>query len=155
MTKPQHAAATLEPQGAQGIPRATIHRAVEWSDTDAAGHHHNSSILRWVEACESRLYRDLGIARIFGDCPRVQQTVNYTAKLWFGQKISASVYIDKVGTSSVTFGFEVHGEETEHRERELAAHGTIVTVYVDPETGKSAPWPEQIRSAFQSSSSAT
>lgn len=128
----------------------TIRRTVEWSDTDAAGHHHNSAILRWVEACEARLYRELGLSRIFGDCPRVQQTVNYTAKLWFGQDTTTHVRVERVGSSSVTFGFEVFREETVEQERELAAHGSFVTVYVNTETGKAAPWPEHMRRSFLS-----
>lgn len=144
MTTPAQATTLPDPLTAH----TSIRRTVEWSDTDAAGHHHNSAILRWVEACEAQLYRELGISQIFGDCPRVQQTVNYTAKLWFGQEITAKVYVDSVGSSSVTFGFNVFCEGNEERERKLAAHGTFVTVHVDTESGAATPWPQQIRHAF-------
>jgi acyl-CoA thioester hydrolase len=146
-TQQTHAVSPAQAPAPQG-PSATVRHTVEWSDTDAAGHHHNSSILRWVEACEARLYRDLGLLHMFGDCPRVQHVVNYTAKLWFGQGTTTTVQVDQVGTSSVRFGFQVHGEAFEGHGPTLAAHGSFVTVNVDPATGRSAPWPDSISVLF-------
>ena len=41
---------------------ATLERTIEWVDTDAAGHQHNSAVLRFVEACEAKVFRDLDLA---------------------------------------------------------------------------------------------
>jgi len=32
-----------------------VDRRVEWQDTDAAGHYHHSTVIRWVEAAEAVL----------------------------------------------------------------------------------------------------
>ena len=34
-------------------PAIRVERTVEWPDTDAAGHYHHSSVIRWVEAAET------------------------------------------------------------------------------------------------------
>jgi acyl-CoA thioester hydrolase len=117
---------------------------VEWSDTDAAGHHHNSSILRWVEACEVRLYRQLGLLEHFPNMPRVQQVVNYTSKLWFGQEVTTTVRVQAVGRTSITFEFEVYGEEFEGAARARAAHGAFTSVHVLPSETRATPWPDDI-----------
>ena len=36
-----------------------VKRILEWMETDAAGHQHYTSAFRWVEECESALYRKL------------------------------------------------------------------------------------------------
>ena len=37
-------------------PRASVERTVEWVDTDASGHQHNSAVMRWVESAEAELF---------------------------------------------------------------------------------------------------
>src|SRR5213595_194769 len=37
-------------------PHASIDRNVEWVETDASGHQHNSSVMRWVESAEAELF---------------------------------------------------------------------------------------------------
>ncbi|OUS92158.1 thioesterase family protein [Rhodococcus sp. NCIMB 12038] len=123
---------------------ATMSALVEWSDTDAAGHHHNSSILRWVEACEVRLYRQLGLLEHFPSMPRVQQVVNYTSKLWFGQEVTTTVRIQAVGRTSITFEFDVYGEEFDGATRVRAAHGAFTSVHVLPADTRATPWPDDI-----------
>ncbi|WP_415651143.1 acyl-CoA thioesterase [Rhodococcus opacus] len=120
---------------------ATRSTLVEWFDTDAAGHHHNSSILRWVEACEVRLYRQLGLLEHFPSMPRVQQVVNYTSKLWFGQQVTTTVHINAVGQTSITFEFEVYGEEFDGAPRVRAAHGSFTSVHVRSTERRHPPGP--------------
>ncbi|MFI7742147.1 acyl-CoA thioesterase [Kocuria rhizosphaericola] len=127
------------------IATATAVRRVEWVDTDAAGHQHNSAVLRFVEACEAQLFRDLGITGYFGQAPRVRQEVNYRAKLWFGQEVTTEVSLDRLGETSMTFSFRVWGEEFEDAPRRLAADGLFVTVCVPFGTETAAPWPAEIR----------
>ena len=64
------------PQTATEAPpyaMATIRRRVEWGDTDASGHHHNSAMLRRVEAREAVLFHDLGLDGYFPSAPRVHR----------------------------------------------------------------------------------
>lgn len=126
---------------------ASIDRTVEWVDTDASGHQHNSAIMRWVEAAEAELFRNLVLPEYFPSAPRVQQVVNYTAKLWFGQRVTATVRIQKVGRTSMTLAFEVYGHAHPHSPGGLAAHGTLTTAHVPAGSASAQPWPERIRQA--------
>jgi acyl-CoA thioester hydrolase len=118
---------------------ASVERTVEWVDTDASGHQHNSAILRWVEAAEAELFRSLELPDYFPNAPRVQQVINYKAKLWFGQRITATVKIQALGRTSLTMAFDVTSDAGD-----VAAYGTVTTVHV-PNGGTSAqPWPEHL-----------
>lgn len=131
------------------LPTATIQRYVEWVDTDAAGHQHNSAILRWFEACEAELFRSVGVDDYVPMTPRVQQVVNYTARLYFGQLVTTQVQIEKIGRTSLTIGFEVFGEPFHDSERVSAAHGHVITVHVSA-AGRATPWPQSFLDAIRS-----
>lgn len=133
-----------------GHPRnaATVESVVEWVDTDAAGHHHNSAIIRWVEAAEAHLMRQLGLPDYFPVAPRVQQVLNFRGKLWFGQPVTTRVWVDRVGNSSLVMGFEVEGHSTDRHEGGPAADGTVTTVHVPLGSTTSAPWPDAMRRAL-------
>lgn len=121
------------------FPGASVERTVEWVDTDASGHQHNSAILRWVEAAEAELFRSLELPDYFPSAPRVQQVINYKAKLWFGQRITATVKISELGRTSMTMSFEVASDAGE-----VAAYGTVTTVHVPNGTATAQPWPEHL-----------
>jgi acyl-CoA thioester hydrolase len=123
---------------------ATMSRRVEWVDTDAAGHQHNSAVLRYVEACEAQLFRDLGLTDYFGQAPRVRQEVTFRAKLYFGQEVTTELRLERLGEKSMTFSFRTWGEPFEGRPRRLSADGRFVTVCVPRDSEESAPWPEHI-----------
>lgn len=125
-------------------------RHIEWVDTDAAGHQHNSVILRFVEACEAQLFRDLNIPEYFGQAPRVRQEVNFKAKLYFGQAVTTTVTLKRLGEKSMTFSFEVWGEPFKDRPRRLSADGAFITVCVPRGSETSHPWPPSISSALTS-----
>ncbi|MFI7482816.1 acyl-CoA thioesterase [Kocuria sp. M1R5S2] len=129
------------------IITATLVRRIEWSDTDAAGHQHNSAIMRFVEACEAQLFRDLELPDYFGQAPRVRHEVNFRAKLWFGQEVTTEVSLRRVGETSMTFSFRVWGEAFGDGPRRPAADGEFVTVFVPWGGEQSAPWPAHIREA--------
>jgi acyl-CoA thioester hydrolase len=130
-----------------GPPRlGVLHTRLEWADTDAAGIHHNSVVNRFVEGAEAQLVREAGMDGYFPVAPRVRFEADYEAPLFFGQEITAVVWVERVGTSSLGFAFEVWGEEHQGRPRVRAASGRYVTVHVpgghDGASGRSAPWPE-------------
>lgn len=126
-------------------PRIGVfHSQVEWIDTDAAGIYHNSTVLRFVEAAEARLMAGHGLHDYFLAAPRVRYEVDFERPLFFGQQVTTVVELSHLGTASMTFGFEVWGEEFRGRPRGRAAHGRYVTVHVDRDHGegaRSAPWP--------------
>jgi acyl-CoA thioester hydrolase len=133
---------------AQTQRSSTMTRRIEWVDTDAAGHQHNSAIQRFAEACEAQLFRDLNIPDYFGQAPRVRQEVNFRAKLYFGQVVTTTVTLERLGEKSMTFSFEVWGEAFDGKPRRLAADGTFVTVCVPYGSEMSEPWPASISAAL-------
>ncbi|MER5636076.1 acyl-CoA thioesterase [Kitasatospora sp. NPDC002227] len=130
-----------------------VHRTrIEWIDTDAAGIYHNSAVVRFVEAAEARLMAERGLTGYFPVAPRVHYSVDFEAPLFFGQEVSTSVELTRIGTSSMTFAFEVWGEPFEGRERRRAAHGGYVTVHIDRahrEGAGSLPWPPEWTAALR------
>jgi acyl-CoA thioester hydrolase len=117
----------------------SIRRRVEWPDTDAAGHYHHSSVIRWVEAAEAELHESLDLPELFGTVPRVRYEVDYLDRLWFRDAITVELWVDHVGSSSLSYGFEVsrdgHGP---------AARGAMICVHSAPDTPKASPWPPEV-----------
>ena len=130
-----------EPVDGSGPARAVHRSRVEWMDTDAAGHHHNTAVVRFVEAAEATLMRERGVTGYFGAAPRVRYEVDFASPLWFGQEITTTLVVERMGTSSLAFRFEVWGEATDQHPRRLAASGRYVCVHVPRGERESAPWP--------------
>ena len=118
-------------------------RLLEWMETDAAGHQHYTSAFRWVEECESALYRKLNLpASLFGLIPRVKVQMEYKRRIYFGEEIITRLEVLRVGNSSLEFGF------TAHVGGELAAVGNYVIVHAPEIVEGSKPWPDAWRTAF-------
>ncbi|MBT8162383.1 MULTISPECIES: thioesterase family protein [Arthrobacter] len=132
-------------------PRASVTRAVEWVDTDASGHQHNSAIMRWVEAAEAELFlRTLKLPDYFPTVPRIHQEIHFKAKLWFGQQITATVGVAKLGRTSMTYAFEIHGHSNDGQPGALAAFGTVTVAHVPLGSSKAQPWPSAVVEAVAS-----
>ena len=125
-----------------GAPQVTIERLVEWPDTDAAGHYHHSSVVRWAEAAEAELFEQLGVAHLFGVIPRVRYEVDYKARLWFLDRVAVQLGVAEVGRASVRYEFSVR------RGDEVAAAGAMTAVHIDPEAGRPSAWPDDVRAVL-------
>ena len=125
-------------------PSVVVQRQVEWSDTDAAGHYHNSTVIRWVEAAEAVLLDRLRLLDQYPAMPRVHYEASYLRRLWFQDTVDIALRVESVGRASVKYGFDVR------RGEDLAAHGTIVAVKTDPDVGGSVPWDNLQRAALTS-----
>lgn len=133
-------AAAADP--APSLPSVVIERRVEWSDTDAAGHYHFSAVQRWAEAAEAVLLRRLGLDRLFGSIPRVHFEADYRERLWFGDVVRVGFRVERVGTSSLHYAFEVHGPNG------AAATGRMSVVHSAAQAKGPAPWPDEVRMAL-------
>ena len=128
------------------LASVTLRSRIEWVDTDAAGIYHNSTVIRLVEAAEASLARAHGLDGYFPVAPRVRYEADFEAPLFFGQEVTTTVSVVELGTSSMTFGFEVWGEELDDAPRVRAARGRYVVVHLDrstPGRPSSAPWPAE------------
>jgi acyl-CoA thioesterase FadM len=123
-------------------PSVTIERMVEWPDTDAAGHYHHATVIRWVEAAEAALHEKLGLPELFGVVPRVRYEVDYLARLWFRDRVRITLHAAELGRTSVRYEFTVD------RDGEPAARGAMVCVLTDPDGGGAVSWPPQVRDAL-------
>lgn len=127
----------------------SVDQTVEWVDTDASGHQHNSVVIRWVEAAEAQLMRDLDLPDYFPNAPRVQHVVNFRGMLWFGQRARTSIWIASVGRTSLTFGFNVTSFDHGLNEGSTVSDGTVATVYVPQGSTSAEPWPEEMKNKFE------
>ncbi|HJT93100.1 MAG TPA: thioesterase family protein [Mycobacterium sp.] len=124
-------------------PQVTIERIVEWPDTDAAGHYHHSTVVRWVEAAEADLNERLGVLTLFGVVPRARYEVDYRARLWFRDRVTVTLWVAEVGRSSLRYAFAVR------RGDDVAASGAMTVVHIDPAAGRPLPWPDDVRSLME------
>ncbi len=117
----------------------TIHRRIQWFDTDSSTKYHNSAPLRLMEEAEAALLDRLGIVReVYGSLPRRHVTVDYYRPLRFWDEVEIGVEVAELGRSSVTYAFWIDHDEERH------ADGRVVAVLIDEE-GRPRPWPEEHR----------
>jgi acyl-CoA thioester hydrolase len=112
---------------------------VEWVDTDASGHHHNAAVLRWFEVAEARLLERAGLLHeIYGHLPRTRIEVEFVRSLHFGDAVAMEAWVDELGATSLTYGFELR------RDDQLAACGSVAVALRSPEGGARL-WPAEWR----------
>jgi YbgC/YbaW family acyl-CoA thioester hydrolase len=108
----------------------SITRQVEFAETDMAGIMHFANFFRWMEACETALYRSLGLPLIsflpgmVVGWPRVNVSCSYRAPLRFNDTVEVKLFVKKLGTRSVTYLFQFR------KGGELAAQGEVTAVCV-------------------------
>ncbi len=113
------------------MQRITTEGVVAWSDTDASGRIHFTAPWRWVENAEHELYRRIGPDG-FESLPRRATAAAYEQALTAGDPIRVELAVDRVGTTSVTYSWEVHGPAG------VAVTGSYTVVHVD---GSGRPTP--------------
>lgn len=131
------------------LPSVVVEHRVEWTDTDAAGHYHHSTVIRWVEAAEAVLLRRLGLSHLFGSTPRVHFEADYRARLWFGEAVRTELRITEVGTSSLHYAFTVRGEAG--ADGTEAATGRMVIAHCAARATGTTPWPAEVREVLTKS----
>ncbi|MEI7912462.1 MAG: acyl-CoA thioesterase [Verrucomicrobiota bacterium] len=102
---------------------------VSFRDTDASGWVHFTNIFNHVELAEHAFLRSRGLLvfdRSQGGWPRVKVSCDFKRPLLCGDPIEVHLAIAAVGTSSVSWNFEII-----RGSGELAAVGGITTVRVD------------------------
>jgi acyl-CoA thioester hydrolase len=125
--------------------RASIvtRRRLEWSETDPMDRWHYSVVLRFVESAETLLHHRLGIQHDeFRRMPRLNVTVDFLGALHYDETAETALAVEHVGRSSMRYAFTVS------RDGRPLARGTMTVAWFDPETGRSAPWPDRLRKLF-------
>ena len=115
---------------------------VAWVDTDASGRIHFTAAFRWAEATETSLWRKLGLVEgESGDWPRRQVEADFRRPLVFEDEVEVRLRVDEVGTTSVTFAWDVV------HDGEVAIAGRHTAVHLG-NGGRPAPIPDEVRSAL-------
>lgn len=112
-------------------------RTVEFCETDLAGLMHFSNYFRWMEACETGLYRSLGLSlasfvpgNVVG-WPRVKASCDYSAPLRFNDTVEVRLLIREVRTKAVVYEFQFRKVDESGRVLPaLVARGEIAAVCV-------------------------
>lgn len=116
-----------------------IRRRIEWSDTDASGHWHNTTAFRMVEWAETALLERLGILDdVYAFLPRARIEADFHRPLEFRDLVDATITVVDVGTTSLTYDFTID------RAGERCVTMRVVTVLIDESRGK-REWPEAHR----------
>lgn len=123
------------------LPRHVYRRRVDWVDTDAGGRIHFTAVFRWAEAAETALGRELGLLDEWGNMPRRAVEAEYLSVLRFDDEFDLELAPEHVGTSSVTYAWEIH------RDGELCIRGRHTVVHVDAD-GRPSPLTAQMRRAL-------
>lgn len=132
----------------------TIERCVDWQDTDAAGHYHHGSAVRWVEAAEAALLDRVGLSGLFGRTPRVRYEVDYVGRLWFGDTVSIELSVGRLGTSSLRYDFVVTripgpaSPAEAPTEPAVALRGSLTAVHTPDNFAGAQPWPANVVTAL-------
>ena len=131
------------------VPRkllAHIPISVRWRDMDSMGHVNNAKYISYLEEARVRwLLTVPGISMTDRIAPVVAaNNINYKRPLTWPNDVVVELYVDRVGSSSVTIGHRIVASTDS---AVLYSDGNVVVVWMDTQTGQSAPLPEAIRKA--------
>ena len=125
---------------------ARVSISVRWRDMDAMGHVNNAKYVSYLE--EARVRWMLGVEGVsLSDriAPVVAATnINYRLPIVWPNDIVVELFVERLGNSSVTIGHRIIDQQDEGK---LYSEGNVVVVWMDTQTGKSAPLPEAVRAA--------
>ena len=125
---------------------ARVSISVRWRDMDAMGHVNNAKYVSYLE--EARVRWMLGVEGVsLSDriAPVVAATnINYRLPIVWPNDIVVELFVERLGNSSVTIGHRIIDQRDEGK---LYSDGNVVVVWMDTQTGKSAPLPEAVRAA--------
>jgi acyl-CoA thioester hydrolase len=130
-------------------------RRVEFADTDMAGIVHFANFFRFMEAAEVEFLRSRGVSVAMsweGDrigFPRVAASCDYLAPVTFGDVMDVAVSIERLGSKSVTYGFEFT------RDGQVIARGQVSSVccrILDDHKMESMAIPASVRARIEAAS---
>src|SRR5262245_15933005 len=85
-------------------------RRVEFRDTDAARIAHFSMFFVWMEQAEHEALRHVGLSVMEREgelsWPRVAASCDYRTPVFFEDELEIAVRVKRLGTKSVSYGFE-------------------------------------------------
>lgn len=125
---------------------ARIPISVRWRDMDSMGHVNNAKFISYLEEARVRWMLTIpGVSMTDRIAPVVAaNNINYKRPLTWPNDVAVELYVDRLGTTSVTIGHRIVSTSDESV---LYSDGNVVVVWMDTQTGHSAPLPDAIRNA--------
>ncbi|RFF68121.1 acyl-CoA thioesterase [Xanthomonas campestris pv. raphani] len=125
---------------------ARVPISVRWRDMDSMGHVNNAKYISYLEEARVRWMLGVeGVAMTDRIAPVVAATnVNYKRPLVWPNDILVELFVERLGSSSVTIGHRILDQKDEGV---LYSDGNVVVVWIDTKTGKSASLPDAVRAA--------
>ena len=118
---------------------------VRYRDLDPQGHVNNSVYLTYLEAGRIGYYQQVGIYHpdqtLLTGMVVVRNEIDYLAPIQLGQEISVGLRVEKLGTKSITFAFQMAAVS----DGKALAQGRSVMVAYDNETEQGIPIPVEWR----------
>lgn len=111
---------------------------VRWSETDASGRFHYSNALLWAENAEHALCREIDAGAPISQMPRRSVSADYHHPFLAGDHYTVRLWVEKLGNSSVTYGWKILNGTT------LAVEGRHTAVHIN-DTGRAQPILETLR----------
>ena len=120
--------------------------SVRWRDLDAFNHVNNSKYLSYLE--EARLRWMLSVPGMGMDddvAPVVAASnLSYRRPIGWPGDVVVELFVERIGGSSLTIGHRIVDSKDGNV---LYCDGNVVMVWIDRNTGRSAPLPEDVRAA--------
>lgn len=125
----------------------TTRMPIRWGDMDAYGHVNNTIYFRYMEQARCEWLEQLGYAvRPEGEAPVIiNASCTFLQSLMYPGEVEVRMFIGQPGRSSLMTTYELRqvGQEA------IYATGASKIVWMNMETGKSAPLPEALRALVE------
>jgi YbgC/YbaW family acyl-CoA thioester hydrolase len=116
-----------------------IQRRIEWSDTDASGHWHNTAAFRMFEWAETALFERLEMLEdVYGRLPRVHITAEFKELLRHRDVVDVELTVAAIGRSSITYAVVVRRDDL------VCVRATVVASLLS-DNGRPVSWPDEYR----------
>ncbi|QYR52449.1 acyl-CoA thioesterase [Lysobacter soyae] len=119
---------------------------IRWRDLDAFNHVNNSNYLTFLEEARIRWFATLGEDWLTDEFAPVIASVlvNYKYPIEYPAKVNVELFTAALGTSSVTIGHRIVGEDGR-----LYCDGQVVAVWISRKNGKPITLPDGVRRASE------
>lgn len=131
---------------------------VRWSDIDLFGHVNNAAFLRFLDDARFTAFPSMGVDSAGRITDRVlvvvKHEIDYLAPVRFtAEPLAVEVWVSRVGTSSVDFGYEIRaggdaGAEGAEGSAKPYLRARSRMVQVDRSTGRPRPFDDVQRERF-------
>ena len=138
--------ASLQGRGAYRVWREI---GTRWSDNDVYGHVNNTIYYQWFDTAVNAWLIEAGLLDVANGDPIglvVETACRYAAPLSYPEPVEIGLAVERLGTSSVTYRLGVFARGAE----QAAAEGRFTHVYVERETRRPVPLPEEWREKLAS-----